>query len=130
MLSPSNANIFWFLPACGTTSYSFKYSVDVKKKWFGTYTYNRLLGDKSPFSQQNLHGDGVDRDEETGRIQCKCSYFLVFKSPIACSQPSIQAFFFLWVSLWFVQTSAFVCIEEKRCLCCVIKVVLFGLLMV
>ncbi|KAH6813018.1 nuclear matrix protein [Perilla frutescens var. frutescens] len=30
----------------------------------------RLLGDKSPFSQQNLQGDAVDRDEETSRIQC------------------------------------------------------------
>ncbi|CAN1310997.1 AUGMIN subunit 7 [Linum perenne] len=28
-----------------------------------------LLGDKSPFSQQNLQGDGMDRDEETSRIQ-------------------------------------------------------------
>lgn len=30
----------------------------------------RLLGDKSPFSQQNLQGDTMDRDEETSRIQC------------------------------------------------------------
>ncbi|KOM58067.1 hypothetical protein LR48_Vigan11g110000 [Vigna angularis] len=43
--------------------------VNVKKKLFGTYAYNRLLGDKSPFSQQNLQGDSLDRDEETGRIQ-------------------------------------------------------------
>ncbi|CAI0385138.1 unnamed protein product [Linum tenue] len=28
-----------------------------------------LLGDKSPFSQQNLQGDAMDRDEETSRIQ-------------------------------------------------------------
>ncbi|WVZ17315.1 hypothetical protein V8G54_010297 [Vigna mungo] len=39
--------------------------VNVKKKLFGTYAYNRLLGDKSPFSQQNLQGDSLDRDEET-----------------------------------------------------------------
>lgn len=29
-----------------------------------------LLGDKSPFSQQNIQGDAIDRDEETARIQC------------------------------------------------------------
>ncbi|KAJ8573489.1 hypothetical protein K7X08_010000 [Anisodus acutangulus] len=29
----------------------------------------KLLGDKSPFSQQNLQGDAVDCDEETSRIQ-------------------------------------------------------------
>ncbi|KAJ4825551.1 AUGMIN subunit 7 [Turnera subulata] len=29
----------------------------------------RLLGDKSPFSQQNLQSDAMDRDEETARIQ-------------------------------------------------------------
>ncbi|MFS7890868.1 putative plant AUGMIN subunit 7 protein [Helianthus anomalus] len=29
-----------------------------------------LLGDKSSFSQQNVQGDVVDRDEETSRIQC------------------------------------------------------------
>ncbi|XP_027940654.1 AUGMIN subunit 7-like isoform X2 [Vigna unguiculata] len=28
-----------------------------------------LLGDKSPFSQQNLQGDSLDGDEETSRIQ-------------------------------------------------------------
>ncbi|KAK7285678.1 hypothetical protein RJT34_20456 [Clitoria ternatea] len=33
-------------------------------------TIHGLLGDKSPFSQQNLQGDGLDRDEETARIQC------------------------------------------------------------
>ncbi|KAK9757978.1 hypothetical protein RND81_01G198200 [Saponaria officinalis] len=33
------------------------------------WLFFRLLGDKSPFSQQNLQGDGVDRDEETSRIQ-------------------------------------------------------------
>nr|ACU19774.1 unknown [Glycine max] len=33
------------------------------------WLFFRLLGDKSPFSQQNLQGDGHDRDEETGRIQ-------------------------------------------------------------
>lgn len=35
-----------------------------------------LLGDKSPFSQQNIQGDAIDRDEETGRIQCQYSHFL------------------------------------------------------
>jgi hypothetical protein len=30
---------------------------------------NRLLGDKSPFTQQALLGDGADRDEEAARIQ-------------------------------------------------------------
>ncbi|KAL1816069.1 hypothetical protein ACET3Z_018643 [Daucus carota] len=29
----------------------------------------RFLGDKSPFSQQNLQGDGMDRDGETSRIR-------------------------------------------------------------
>ncbi|KAK7286920.1 hypothetical protein RJT34_22282 [Clitoria ternatea] len=33
------------------------------------WLFFRLLGDKSPFSQQNLQGDGLDRDEETARIQ-------------------------------------------------------------
>ncbi|XP_058729098.1 AUGMIN subunit 7 [Vicia villosa] len=33
------------------------------------WLFFRLLGDKSPFSQQNLHGDALDRDEETARIQ-------------------------------------------------------------
>ncbi|KAJ4973618.1 hypothetical protein NE237_006792 [Protea cynaroides] len=33
------------------------------------WLFFRLLGDKSPFSQQSSHGDGMDRDEETGRIQ-------------------------------------------------------------
>lgn len=38
--------------------------------FFNICKFCRLLGDKSPFSQQNLQGDGVDRDEETSRIQC------------------------------------------------------------
>ncbi|KAA3468561.1 AUGMIN subunit 7 [Gossypium australe] len=33
------------------------------------WLFFRLLGDKSPFSQQNLQGDATDRDEETSRIQ-------------------------------------------------------------
>ncbi|XP_073291371.1 AUGMIN subunit 7-like isoform X2 [Primulina huaijiensis] len=33
------------------------------------WLFFKLLGDKSPFSQQNLKGDAVDRDEETSRIQ-------------------------------------------------------------
>ncbi|XP_020965328.1 AUGMIN subunit 7 isoform X1 [Arachis ipaensis] len=33
------------------------------------WLFFRLLGDKSPFSQQNLQGDVLDRDEETARIQ-------------------------------------------------------------
>ncbi|KAF8395727.1 hypothetical protein HHK36_019677 [Tetracentron sinense] len=33
------------------------------------WLFFRLLGDKSPFSQQNTPGDGMDRDEETARIQ-------------------------------------------------------------
>ncbi|KAK4372270.1 hypothetical protein RND71_007654 [Anisodus tanguticus] len=33
------------------------------------WLFFKLLGDKSPFSQQNLQGDAVDRDEETSRIQ-------------------------------------------------------------
>ncbi|CAM8935522.1 unnamed protein product [Rhodiola kirilowii] len=33
------------------------------------WLFFRLLGDKSPFSQQNLQGNAVDRDEETARIQ-------------------------------------------------------------
>ncbi|KAF6145999.1 hypothetical protein GIB67_033358 [Kingdonia uniflora] len=32
------------------------------------WLFFRLLGDKSPFSQQNSVGDGMDRDEETARI--------------------------------------------------------------
>ncbi|AES97173.1 plant nuclear matrix protein [Medicago truncatula] len=35
------------------------------------WLFFRLLGDKSPFSQQNLQGDALDRDEETARIQWK-----------------------------------------------------------
>ncbi|RZC74244.1 hypothetical protein C5167_049723 [Papaver somniferum] len=33
------------------------------------WLFFRLLGDKSPFSQQSALGDGMDRDEETARIQ-------------------------------------------------------------
>ncbi|GMP42161.1 hypothetical protein CsSME_00011987 [Camellia sinensis var. sinensis] len=33
------------------------------------WLFFKLLGDKSPFSQQNLQGDAMDRDEETARIQ-------------------------------------------------------------
>ncbi|KAL8542481.1 hypothetical protein ACS0TY_003371 [Phlomoides rotata] len=33
------------------------------------WLFFKLLGDKSPFSQQNLQGDAVDREEETSRIQ-------------------------------------------------------------
>eukprot|EP00262_Sarcandra_glabra_P000130 TRINITY_DN10207_c0_g2_i1.p1 TRINITY_DN10207_c0_g2~~TRINITY_DN10207_c0_g2_i1.p1 ORF type:complete len:179 (+),score=31.38 TRINITY_DN10207_c0_g2_i1:68-604(+) len=33
------------------------------------WLFFRLLGDKSPFTQQSLQGDGMDRDEETSRIQ-------------------------------------------------------------
>ncbi|KAJ4721409.1 AUGMIN subunit 7 [Melia azedarach] len=33
------------------------------------WLFFKLLGDKSPFSQQNLYGDAMDRDEETARIQ-------------------------------------------------------------
>ncbi|KVI00578.1 Plant nuclear matrix 1 [Cynara cardunculus var. scolymus] len=33
------------------------------------WLFFKLLGDKSPFSQQKLHGDAMDRDEETSRIQ-------------------------------------------------------------
>lgn len=29
----------------------------------------RLLGDRSPFTQQSWQGDNMDRDEETARIQ-------------------------------------------------------------
>jgi len=33
------------------------------------WLFFRLLGEKSPFTQQNLQGDGMDRDEEAARIQ-------------------------------------------------------------
>lgn len=33
------------------------------------WLFFKLLGDKSPFSQQNLQGESMDRDEETARIQ-------------------------------------------------------------
>ncbi|PSS10057.1 AUGMIN subunit like [Actinidia chinensis var. chinensis] len=33
------------------------------------WLFFKLLGDKSPFSLQNLQRDGMDRDEETARIQ-------------------------------------------------------------
>ncbi|GMY23632.1 AUGMIN subunit 7 [Fagus crenata] len=33
------------------------------------WLFFRLLGDKSPFSQQTTQGDAMDRDEETSRIQ-------------------------------------------------------------
>ncbi|KAJ0714270.1 putative HAUS augmin-like complex subunit 7 [Helianthus annuus] len=35
---------------------------------FLEWLFFKLLGDKSPFSQQNFQGDGVDRDEETSQI--------------------------------------------------------------
>ncbi|KAK8342654.1 hypothetical protein V6Z12_A08G246200 [Gossypium hirsutum] len=38
--------------------------------WNDTLSLNgSFSGDKSPFSQQNLQGDAMDRDEETSRIQ-------------------------------------------------------------
>ncbi|CAI9769638.1 unnamed protein product [Fraxinus pennsylvanica] len=45
------------------------------------WLFFKLLGDKSPFSQQNLQGDGVDRDEETSRIQylAEIAKFLVLQ---------------------------------------------------
>ncbi|XP_020260045.1 AUGMIN subunit 7 [Asparagus officinalis] len=33
------------------------------------WLFFRLLGDRSPFTQQNWQGDNMDRDEETARIQ-------------------------------------------------------------
>ncbi|KAI0502146.1 hypothetical protein KFK09_017093 [Dendrobium nobile] len=33
------------------------------------WLFFRLLGDRSPFTQQNWQGDSMDRDEETARIQ-------------------------------------------------------------
>ncbi|KAL5823186.1 hypothetical protein ACOSQ4_021086 [Xanthoceras sorbifolium] len=33
------------------------------------WLFFKLLGDKSPFSQQNMQGDAMVRDEETARIQ-------------------------------------------------------------
>lgn len=33
------------------------------------WLFFRLLGEKSPFTQQSLHGDNADRDEEASRIQ-------------------------------------------------------------
>ncbi|KAK4379587.1 hypothetical protein RND71_001449 [Anisodus tanguticus] len=47
------------------------------------WLFFKLLGDKSPFSQQNLQGDAVDRDEETSRIQCTFVSFLADLSEIA-----------------------------------------------
>ncbi|XP_037492513.1 AUGMIN subunit 7 [Jatropha curcas] len=47
------------------------------------WLFFKLLGDKSPFSQQNLQGDAMDRDEETARIQCK-SFTLKFDGVIPC----------------------------------------------
>ncbi|KAL0915214.1 hypothetical protein M5K25_015616 [Dendrobium thyrsiflorum] len=41
-------------------------------KWVTLISLNsfpRLLGDRSPFTQQNWQGDSMDRDEETARIQ-------------------------------------------------------------
>ncbi|XLU82305.1 hypothetical protein S245_005725, partial [Arachis hypogaea] len=40
-----------------------------KDMTFGPRNCKRLLGAKSPFSQQNLQRDVLDRDEETARIQ-------------------------------------------------------------
>lgn len=40
----------------------------------------RLLGDKSPFSQQSTQGDAMDRDEETSRIQCNPSFLIHYDS--------------------------------------------------
>lgn len=36
---------------------------------FGVCAFRRLLGDRSPFTQQNWQGDSLDRDEENNRIQ-------------------------------------------------------------
>ncbi|KAL4395126.1 hypothetical protein AHAS_Ahas02G0220800 [Arachis hypogaea] len=43
--------------------------VDSVDMTFGPRNCKRLLGAKSPFSQQNLQRDVLDRDEETARIQ-------------------------------------------------------------
>ncbi|GAB2224159.1 hypothetical protein Droror1_Dr00004907 [Drosera rotundifolia] len=48
------------------------------------WLFFKLLGDKSPFSQQNLQGMGVDRDEETSRIQylAEIAKFLGFTTTV------------------------------------------------
>ncbi|XP_047335118.1 AUGMIN subunit 7-like [Impatiens glandulifera] len=48
------------------------------------WLFFKLLGDKSPFSQQNLHGEGMDRDEETSRIQylAEIAKFLGFTTTV------------------------------------------------
>ncbi|KAH7844244.1 hypothetical protein Vadar_025987 [Vaccinium darrowii] len=51
------------------------------------WLFLKLLGDKSPFSQQNLQGDGMDRDEETAPFSIG---FLLYNLPGCCCSSSPQ----------------------------------------
>ncbi|RYR59213.1 hypothetical protein Ahy_A05g025048 [Arachis hypogaea] len=44
---------------------------------FGPRNCKRLLGAKSPFSQQNLQRDVIDRDEETAIIQSNIIFLVL-----------------------------------------------------
>lgn len=65
----------YLVPACLQLQQYCQHFCDVflsllRRNDLNSCTCTRLLGDKSPFSQQNIQGDALDRDEETARIQC------------------------------------------------------------
>ena len=74
---------------------------------FDFSTCNRLLGDKSPFSQQNLQGDALDRDEETARIQCKSLLFETIRNDLEINEldPNMVYDITLWRNLIHVANS-------------------------
>ncbi|XP_042455219.1 AUGMIN subunit 7-like [Zingiber officinale] len=55
-------------PRCNAPSQSLLFA-GVERYALLEWLFFRLLGDRSPFTQQNWQGDSMDRDEENTRIQ-------------------------------------------------------------